>query len=247
MAELNISTTGELLAPGAPGYIAALNAMGYQFGEGTPAFVFEGMPSVYAAGPDIGVPDVRPPFAQPVKPPLDPFGIITRIPGSTSMPNATGLPLPGVTGLTPTRTPVQPTGPSNAGLLDVFGGIKDRIVGFLGDSLGAVFDGVTAVVRRITNVVGELAAATLPTIQELATAVASTATGALSFIADNLTDMADFGATFASALLEPLYALLDAAGEKLRDWLLNFLRSIAAAFVGVRNRLLAPSTSLRPI
>jgi len=247
MAELNIATSGELLAPGAPGYIAALNAMGYQFGEGTPAFVFEGMPPVYAAGPDIGAPDVRPPLAQPEKSPLDPFGIITRIPGSTSTPPATRVPTPGVTGTTPTRTPVQPTGPSSSSVFDLFNGIKDRIVGFLGDSLGAVFDGITAVVSRITNVVGELASKTLPTIQELATLVASTATGALSFIADNLTDMADFGATFASALLEPLYALLDAAGEKLRDWLLNLLRSIAAAFVGVSNRLLAPSTLARPI
>lgn len=247
MAELNIATSGVLLSPGAPGYIAALNAMGYQFGEGTPLFALAGLPPVYAAAaPGVPTaPDATGAGAGATEPGRGPFVAPPASP--TTMPPVSGVPAPGVTGVSPGRPAVQPSGPTLPGVLDVFGGIKDRIVGFLGDSLGAVFDGVTAVVRRITDTVGELAQATLPTIQELATAVASTATGALTFLADNLTDMADFGATLAGALIEPLYALGDDVAAKMRGWIMMFLQSLAAALGMVRERLLTPPAMVRLI
>lgn len=247
MAEFNIATSGTLLTPSDPGYIAAVNALGYHFGEGTPAWVLADLPPVYApTGPAVlvatdgtgaGAGPAPGPGGTPTPQPTPP----------TSLPPVSRVPAAGVTGAPAGRPPVTPSGPTAGGVLDSLGGIKDRIVASLGDGLGAVFGGIEAVVTRITNIVGELAQATLPTIEELATAVASTATGALSFLADNLTDMADFGATLASALIEPLYALGDDIAAKVRGFLMMLMQALAAAFGGVRDRLLTPPALARLI
>lgn len=239
MPDVNTSTGGAQLTPADPGYISALNALGYSFGEGTPAWVFDSMPPVYA--PAAGaVPLAPPPFAQPPIPPLPPNPTITLPPTSSATPTPSRVPPPGQPGqpgvvfVTP-----PPDKPVRIGDLNPFGDIGDRILGTLGDGVKAAFDATQSVASRIAGTVRDLAEATLPTIEELATAVASTATGALGFIADNLTDMTDFGMTLAGALVEPLYALLDAGGDKMREWLLALLGALSRAIGGVRGILTA--------
>lgn len=247
MADLNTYTSGVALEPGSTGWLSAMADLGYQVSPDMPAFVLAGYPAVY--------PDAEPGRGPGVDPDPTPAPAPTLRPGAGAgaTPTATRVPPPGVTGLPDSGLPTAPGGPPGNNFptfipnLNPFGDISSRIVSTLGNAVGAVFDGVRTVVERIAGTVRDLAQSVLPTIEELATAVASTAISALRFIADNLTDMADFGATLAGALVEPLYALLDAGGEKLRDWLLSLLRALTAALARVSGGLLTAGTIERLI
>lgn len=247
MAGFDVSTTGSALAPGSPAWFDAMAGAGYTVSPDMPSFVIAGYPPIYS-DPE---PD-RPPPVTPNPAPSGSPGTGSGA-GSSPTPSANRVPPPGTTGLPNSGMPTIPGGPPGNNntwiipdldpLRDVAGRIRDAVGGLL----GAVFDGISAVVGRLSGTVRDLAQAVLPTIEELATAIASTATGALSFLADNLTDMADFGATLAGALVEPLYALLDAGGEKVRDWLLGLLRALTVALTRIQQQLLGSLDLVRLI
>lgn len=232
MAGLNVAGSGTPLDPGSPAWFDAMTSAGYTVSPDMPEFVIRDYPPIYGTtGPE---PD-RPP---PVTPTPTPDDLRKRV----ITPLGPG-PLPTVQ---PTLTPAPSTGGVLSNL-NPFDGTVERIRSFLGDAVGAVFSGISTVVSRLTGTVSALAEATLPTIEELATAIASVATGALSFIGDNLTDMADFGATLAGALVEPLYALLDAGGDKVWAFITRILEFLQRAAGGVRQMLVQESALERLI
>jgi len=218
--------------PGLPDWVAAL--------EGTPAF------GGGAAQQQTEVPKYDPnaPDTTPNRPGFVP-------PNGANAPRAAAGPVPGqspfpvvpvVPGAQPGTVQQTPPGPGlNGGVLGAaVGGVARRILEGAGNVASAVYDAASAVTQRLTGIVGDVLNKAIPTISELALGIANAASGALSFLADNLTDAADLGLSLANGIAAPFELLLDSAGDMLLAGLTKFIQMIAQALRYVHDIVMRP-------
>lgn len=115
--------------------------------------------------------------------------------------------------------PKLPTIPAIAGAVgNVLGGAVGTVAGVggaLGDIAGAIKNSVVGVLNSV-----------LPTITEFALGLASAAEHALTFLADNLADAADFAGALSSGLYTALDELLSPWGASIVRTVLQFLSAL---------------------
>lgn len=131
------------------------------------------------------------------------------------------------TGPVPAQPPILPTmiPPTFTLIKSIADRIRDAVTTAAADPVAAV----GAVAGRMKDAVVGTVQAALPTITDLALGLARTAGASLDFLADNLTDAAEFGASIAQGIAAPFDLLLNAGGSMLWDGLAHLLRLLASA------------------
>lgn len=158
------------------------------------------------------------------------------------IPPASPAPGPGTDPIVPRNTP-PPSGGFSFPSIPGIGAIADAIKSAIGAAAGAAFDGVTSIVGGLRDVTKGLLDVAIPTIGELALGTAKAALSGLDFIADNLTDAVDLGASLAMGIASPFADLLDLGGSMLWGALVRLLQLAADQF-DVADALFAPSRGM---
>lgn len=209
---------------------AVVSPSGVYIPPGVPEWVVNVLQQEVAAQPGAPSPAAAVPQRRASAGPTgqNPFPTVPVVPGA----------VPGVP-ITPVASPIS--GGVVGDALTGIGNIASRLTSAVGSAAAAAFDALRSVTDRLLGIAGDVLQKAIPTISELAMGIAASASQALTFLADNLTDAADLGLSLAQGIATPFELLFAGAGRGFAEAIVAFLEQIAQAIAGVMRQYAAPN------
>ncbi|MDA1264429.1 MAG: LysM domain-containing protein [Planctomycetota bacterium] len=158
-------------------------------------------------------------------------------PGSGAVGGPPVLSLPGLPSIPRPSLPSYPGGllslPDFPSLGEITGAVKSSVGGLLEQGWALVDPAIQGLVGGVKAVLD----AVVPTLTDVALALAGAVKDGLEFVVGNMVELGDFAGALAAALLTPLEALVDLVGGRLADFLAGLLGAIAAGLEAITGPL----------